>query len=116
VWWGGLCYGPRFFTDILPILALFLYFIRDSIERHRLLGFLLSLLIAISISVQAIGAFNYSDNWYHYPTNVDYDHKRLWDWQDSVITRSIKDGVQEPIFLRNLKDKLSNNGNDEMRK
>ena len=116
VWWGGQCYGPRFFTDMLPILAFFIYFIRDSIERHRLLGFLLSLLIAISISVQAIGAFNYTGNWYHYPTNVDYDHKRLWDWRDSVITRSIKDGVQVPIFRRDLKDKLPNNRNDELRK
>lgn len=116
VWWGGSCYGPRFLTDILPVLALFLYFIRDMIRKNLPVGFLLSLLIAISIFVQAIGAFNYSYNWYYNPTNVDYDHERLWDWRDSVIIRSVKDGVQEPIFLRNLKDKLSINGNDEMRK
>lgn len=105
VWWGGLCYGPRYLTDILPVLALFIYFIRDMIRRHLVLGFLLSFLITISIFVQAIGAFNYSYNWYYNPTNVDYDHERLWDWRDSVIIRSVKNGVQEPIFLRNLRDK-----------
>ena len=103
IWWGGLCYGPRFLTDILPIMVLFPYFLKDSLQRSRALTVLMGLLILVSILVQAIGAFNYdANNWYYNPTNVDYDQKRLWDWRDTPITRSLANGPQEPVLLKYL--------------
>ena len=107
IWWGGLSYGPRFFVDILPVLVVFPIFLKETILRRKALAVVAAVLVVFSISVQFIGAFNYSKNWYTTPTIVDLDHERLWDWQDTVITRSIKDGAQEPIFLGYLAKKLT---------
>lgn len=98
-WWGGLCYGPRYLTDFLPFMAVFPVFLKSALDRYRALAAVLILFIVFSIAVQAIGAFNYSSDWYVNPTNVDFDHTRLWDWKDSEITRAIRNGPQEAVFI-----------------
>ena len=98
-WWGGLCYGPRYLADFLPFLAVLPYFLKETLERHRPLAALLVLLVVFSFFVQIVGAFNYSTDWYNNPTNVDLDHSRLWDWKDSEITRAIKNGPEEAVFI-----------------
>ena len=98
-WWGGLCYGPRYLVDFLPFLAIFPYFLKDVLIKYRPLATAFALLIIFSLAVQIIGAFNYSTDWYNNPTNVDFDHKRLWDWKDSEITRAIKNGPGKAHFI-----------------
>jgi hypothetical protein len=98
-WWGGLCYGPRYLSDFLPFLAVFPFFVKESLRRYKALGAALCLLVLFSLFVQVVGAFNFNTDWYHNPTNVDIDHARLWDWRDSEISRALGNGPAEPVFI-----------------
>ncbi len=58
VWWGGHCFGPRYWTDVMPLFAILLALGLDgSRARSRLLLVVFALPIAWSVGVQAIGAF-----------------------------------------------------------
>lgn len=79
VWWGGHCFGPRYWTDVMPLLAVVLAFGLDSAaERSRGLVVLFLITIVWSVGVQAIGAFFYPSSWNLEPENVDTHHERLW--------------------------------------
>jgi hypothetical protein len=56
-WHGGRCWGPRLMTDALPLLF---FFLPRGLERAGRLG---TLLAALSIGVQALGAFSYDYRW-----------------------------------------------------
>jgi hypothetical protein len=90
VWWGGLCYGPRYLTDVSPFLVLLLVPVWQDVQavRWRRLGF--HLLVWTSIFIQTLGAMIWDGDWYTFPTHVDVDHARLWDWKDSEITRLLR--------------------------
>jgi hypothetical protein len=90
VWWGGHCFGPRYWTDVIPLFALLLAFALDWMwERSRILFALAMLAIAWSIALQAIGAFCSTSDWNLFPKNVDQHHERLWDWRDTEISRCL---------------------------
>ncbi len=98
VWWGGHCYGPRYWTDVMPLLAIVLACGLDwSYDYHRLLAFAFALTIAVSIAIQAIGAWCYTSSWNLRPLNVDLHHERLWDWRDNPVYRCLVDGPIWPI-------------------
>ncbi len=89
-WWGGMCYGPRYLTDVSPFLVLLLVPVWQDLQavRWRRLGF--HLLVWTSIFIQTLGAMMWDGEWYIRPTHVDVDHARLWDWKDSEITRLLR--------------------------
>jgi hypothetical protein len=90
VWWGGHCFGPRYWTEATPILAIML---AQSLEwaRDRARAFLPAFALAIcwSIAVQAIGAATYPSGWETEPVNIDLKPERLWDWRDTEISRAV---------------------------
>jgi hypothetical protein len=93
VWWGGHCFGPRYWTDVMPLLAIVLACGLDwAYERHRLLVPAFALAIVVSIGIQALGAFCYTSAWNLKPANVDLHHERLWDWRDNPLSRCLIDG------------------------
>jgi hypothetical protein len=49
--------------------------------------------VAFSIGVQMIGAFYYPSSWNDTPASVDEDHRRLWDWRDTELTRCLAEGL-----------------------
>jgi hypothetical protein len=79
-WHGGTSWGPRLMTDALPLLFLFL---PEGLEVARPLGLLLG---AVSIGVQALGAFSYDYRWerLHQQDGV-LTSAALWDVADSPI-------------------------------
>jgi hypothetical protein len=97
VWWGGFCFGPRYWTDAVPLFAVIL---ACGLEwaRARAGPVLLVLAVTIvwSVGVQALGAFCYPSSWNLKPTNIDTQHDRLWDWADSEMTRCL----QEKVFKK----------------
>lgn len=95
VWTGGAAYGPRYLTDILPIVCFLIsYCLAGWVERwnqgkHKFSGIklaMLTLLIAISTFTQAVGAFG-STNWDGIPQPTP---ERIWQLQDSQIERHAK--------------------------
>jgi hypothetical protein len=96
-WWGGWCFGPRYLTDFLPLLALLLARVWPAAVQSRLLRSCLGMAIAIALAVQMIGVYYYPGGmWYYKPVSVESDPSRLWDWRDTELRRSWKAGPAKP--------------------
>jgi hypothetical protein len=90
VWWGGHCFGARYWTDVIPLFAIVLAFGLEWTWAHsRALAGVTYLTIAFSIGVHGIGAFCYPSTWNLSPANVDRQHERLWDWHDTELSRCL---------------------------
>ena len=58
-WWAGWCYGPRFFTETMPLLCLLTAF-GFALRTARWQRHATSALIALSILIHGLGAFGHS--------------------------------------------------------
>ena len=98
VWWGGHSFGPRYWTDVMPLLAIGLAYSLDWAHQHcRPVAAVAAVSIALSIGVQVIGAFYYPSDWNSHPTNVDIHHERLWDWRDNELWRCLTTGLKSGV-------------------
>lgn len=95
-WWGGSAYGPRFFTDVLPILAYFAIIGLGTllqINHHRrtvLKG--ATALALLSILVNAQGAMLRANFcWNATPVLIQQQPNRVWDWNDPQMLRAVRD-------------------------
>jgi hypothetical protein len=90
VWWGGHCFGPRYWTDAVPLFAIvFAYGLDWMLVRSRVLVATSAMAVIVSIGIQLIGAFCSPSSWNLRPLNVDLHHERLWDWRDTEISRCL---------------------------
>ena len=98
VWWGGHSFGPRYWTDVMPLFAIGLAASLDwSYRRCRPVAALAVVAIAVAIAIQAIGAFYYPSTWNFDPSNVDLHHERLWDWRDNELWRCLAGGLKQGV-------------------
>jgi hypothetical protein len=90
VWWAGQCFGPRYWTEAIPLLSVML---AQSLEwakdRARPLLPAFALAVYWSVALQALGAASYPTGWETDPVDVDVHPERLWDWRDTEISRAI---------------------------
>lgn len=93
-WWGGHCYGPRFFADMAPFLV---YLIVPVVEVlpgvHGMKGWLVrcafALCVVLSFAIHSRGALTRAVyDWNTQPSNIDEHPERLWDWNDAPFLRS----------------------------
>jgi hypothetical protein len=91
-WWAGYTYGPRYFTDVLPALTIFLVYGLIPLWRARSLQVLAVALALYGIGVQAIGVYAADDRWNREPEPIEVRPERLWDWADLQIVRALRDG------------------------
>lgn len=97
VWWGGHCFGPRYWTDAMPLFAIpFAHGLQWMLTRSRVLVAISALTVGFSIAVQVIGAFCYPSSWNLEPRNVDTHHERLWDWRDTELSRCLIETFETP--------------------
>jgi hypothetical protein len=98
MWWGGGCYGPRFFTDIMPIIVLFVVLLVSQVmvwpngDKKKAVLAVIVVLAAWSIAVQAIGAYlypAYGFQWGHGQMITVEDQSKLWDWSDTQLSESL---------------------------
>ena len=93
-WWGGSCYGPRLFTDIIPFLMFYfiLYlFYFDQIKFKSFLKPLLYVTIIVSFFFHFRGATNWdTQHWNSNPKGIDGNPERLWDWTDPQFLRGLQ--------------------------
>jgi hypothetical protein len=94
VWWGGHCFGPRYWTDVMPLLAILLAFgLEWAAARSCALVALFMVTITFAIGVQIVGASCFPSSWNLKPVNVDYYHNRLWDWRDTELSRCLSETI-----------------------
>lgn len=108
VWWAGDAFGPRYLTDVMPLLAVMLAFglaelgwgepdgaPTPSVRR------LFAALLAYSVFIQTVGALCWPSTWNRgYPP----PHERLWDWKRTEIATCLREGPRlDPVVRRILR-------------
>jgi len=93
-WWGGHCFGPRLFTDVLPYFAFFLFqpieLLRANFQQRRGWAAALAITAGLSLWIHTRGATSPATHgWNDTPTNVDQAPERLWDWRDLAFLRGL---------------------------
>jgi hypothetical protein len=95
VWYAGTSFGPRLFTDFMPAMVLFLVPAWRTLEGRRSLAAVVMLLFAVSVGVQAVGAFYYPSprelDWNSTPRGVPIK-ARVWNWHDTQLGRLVRNG------------------------
>jgi hypothetical protein len=88
-WWAGMCYGPRFFSDLTPVLVLFLipYFAGwDSLSRLVRTAFVTCALIGLAMHLRGGWSLAVYE-WNVKPMSVDKHPERNWEWRDPPFLR-----------------------------
>jgi hypothetical protein len=94
-WWGGASYGPRLFTDVVPYLVYFLIpvvaFVTSADGGARAMtAAAIGVLAVVSVAMHAQGALNpAAPLWNVFPTRVDFDPIRVWEWRRSQFLAGI---------------------------
>ncbi len=110
-WWGGFSYGPRFFTDMVPIMfvlmASTLSTYLESNQRTKLVngtlasGFLV--LSVCSITIHHWGViYQEGRHWNSQPASVDLFPERIWHWDDIQFLRPFNPNVEPAVSLSAL--------------
>ncbi|WP_257236291.1 glycosyltransferase family 39 protein [Nostoc sp. 'Peltigera malacea cyanobiont' DB3992] len=116
IWWAGNSYGPRFMTDMMPVVGyLISYFLVHHLQKlihfpkilykKSLVVFIV--LVTFSTFTQSVGALGANPGcmWSGLPMNVDVNQNqyRLWSFKDSQIERNAK-----AVFHKILKPFIDN--------
>jgi hypothetical protein len=96
-WGGGHGFGPRYMTEVEPVLLLLALPWILACRRDRLRTGVAAALVAWGVAVQSVGAFLYPGGcWDDDPVPVESDSARLWDWRDNPVFREIRTAVVRP--------------------
>jgi hypothetical protein len=91
-WWAGYAYGPRYFTDVLPALTIFLVYGLVPFCRTAVMRAVVAVLALYGIGIQAIGVYAADDRWNRDPVPLEVRPDRVWDWGDLQIMRAVHNG------------------------
>jgi hypothetical protein len=91
-WWAGFSYGPRFFSDTLPVLMLLLIPVLRKIEdkprSNAWLASALAVCVLFGAWIHWRGAWRIAvHQWNTIPVSVDLRPERVWDWSDPPFLR-----------------------------
>lgn len=106
-WRGGAAWGPRFLTDLLPLLLWMLVPVVAALRGFGRVCFLL--LVGVAVAIQAIGAF-----WYTGFTDVPIlavasgpDQMRAaWDWRNAPFIASLRQGLAPAELLIEMRGSI----------
>lgn len=99
-WRGGVSWGPRYMTDLLPFL---MWMLVPVVAAQRMLGRALFVLaVAVSIAVEVIGAF-----WYTGVTDLPiiatprgpHEMDAVWKWRNAPFVGSLQHGLAPAELL-----------------
>ncbi|HXO18435.1 MAG TPA: hypothetical protein VOA87_00770 [Thermoanaerobaculia bacterium] len=104
-WRSGYSYGPRYLTDLVPILIWMLAPVVESLEDLAFGAFLTAGLF--SIYVQLIGAFYYpgggSDQLYYPEGEASTDLTNVWKPEDAAFVVELKAGPRHHFEFLDLR-------------
>ena len=89
LWWGGYCWGPRYLTEIIPLLVTLMAIGAAELERPWVKRALAAVAV-YCVLIQALGVYFYPNgHWDNTPVPVDQAGYRVWDWRDNPISRTL---------------------------
>lgn len=93
-WRGGLSWGPRYMTDLVPLLVWLLVPVVEALRGAARAIFVA--LVALSVAIQAVGAFCYTPALdlpiYARDRGANYDMAAAWTWDKSPIVTALRQG------------------------
>ena len=111
-WRAGWCYGPRFATDMTPLLVWLLAPVVASLGRRGLAGFAAAACLAVCI--QAVGVFCYprgaSDARMEAAAGAADPRVKTWSWRSAPPLLEARAGLARPFFVDILAGKRHNPG------
>ncbi len=94
-WWGGHTFGPRFWIDAGPIVAVAAAVgLLWAWSRCRPLLGAFTVAAVVAVGIQTVGFLCYPSSWHGTPENADLHHERLWDWRDNELSRGLNEGIR----------------------
>jgi hypothetical protein len=88
---GGVCYGPRYLTDALPLLCLLLADAWERLRRPARIVFVAG--VAWAVGLQIVGA------WYYPAGDSGPNNRRLWSVAGSAPVEAWRHGPLSPFYL-----------------
>ena len=103
-WRAGISWGPRFLTDLLPLLVWMLAPVVASLRSLGRVCFLLA--VGAAVAIEAIGAF-----WYTGVTDVAIfadasgprQMRAAWDWLNAPFVASLEHDLAPPELTREMR-------------
>jgi hypothetical protein len=92
-WRAGLSWGPRYLTDLLPLLVWMLAPVVASLRGFGRVCFLLT--VGVAVAIEAIGAFCYTgaiDLPIFAVTSGPHQMRAAWDWRHAPFVASMEQG------------------------
>lgn len=95
-WRGGLSWGPRYMTSLLPFFVWMLVPVVSTLRRAARIGFLAA--VGTAIAIEAIGAFFYSPATdipiFAADRGAEYhDMRGAWQWRNAPFLTSLNQGL-----------------------
>ncbi len=93
-WRAGISWGPRFLTDLLPLLVWMLVPVVAALRGVGRVCFLLA--VGVAVAIEAIGAFWYTgatDNEIFAVASGSHQMRAAWDWRNAPFVASLKHGL-----------------------
>jgi hypothetical protein len=88
-WWAGASFGPRYLAPLVPWFVLLAVLSADRLvgasERRSSLYVLGSLMLLVSISINAVGAFSRATWFWNAQGDINHDSKKVWRIRDSQL-------------------------------
>jgi hypothetical protein len=114
-WRGGLSWGPRYMTDLLPFLIWMLVPVVAALRGVGRACFFVA--VAVAVAIEAIGAFSYS-GWIDTPMlaadgDGKYKTRAAWDWRNVPFLKSVQYGLAPmdlPVEMRGSFDAIQSGG------
>lgn len=106
-WRTGIAWGPRFLTDLLPLLIWMLAPVVASLRGLGRLCFLLA--VGAAVAIEAIGAF-----WYTGATDAalfavasgPHRMRAAWDWRNAPFVAPLKHGLAPADLMLEMRGNL----------
>lgn len=99
-WRGGMSFGPRYLTDVGPLLVWMLVPVVTALSGAGRALFITT--VAVAVAIQAIGAFYYtgrSDIPIFAVANGPHRMRAAWAWRNAPFISSLRDGVASPDLM-----------------
>lgn len=101
-WRGGLSWGPRYLTDLLPFLMWMLVPVVAALRGVGRITFLIA--VGVSVVIEAIGAFSYTGSVDHAIFAEDryaekHDMRAAWRWRNTPFLATLKHGLAPADLL-----------------
>jgi hypothetical protein len=106
-WRGGNAWGPRYLTDILPLLLWMLVPVVAALRSRGRTCFLLA--VGAAVAIEAIGAFWYTgvSDLALFPVAGSPDTMRpAWDWRNAPFVASFRQGLAAAELTIEMRGRL----------